>query len=84
MTTTNPNAQAIKDAVSEIVVHLDRIASEREAIKDILKDMKDRFEANPKAIRKVATAIHKGKAGEVRESSSELVDLIEEIVGYSD
>lgn len=77
----NPNQEAINAAVSEIVVHLDKIAGNREQIKEILKGLKEKFDVNPKMVKKAATAIHKGKIAETREESAELADFIEDVVG---
>lgn len=76
-----PNKAEIKEAVDQIVVELDQIASHREQINEILAMLKERYEVKPALIRKVAQAIHSGKTGEVKTESEELAELTEALAG---
>lgn len=81
MTQINPNQKEINDAIGQIVVSMDRIASERDHIKDIVKSLVEKFDCKPKIIRQTAAAIHRGKVGDVKQDSEELSEMIESVVG---
>ena len=80
----NPEVKLkVKNAINEIVIHLDKISSENDGIKSILKELKETG-INTKAVRKVAKAIHKGNSGEANAELSETQDMFEEIIGFND
>lgn len=78
---SQPNQKEINDAISQIVISMDRIAAEREHIKDVIKTLVEKFDCKPKIVRQTAAAIHRGKAGDVKQDSEELQEMIEQVVG---
>ena len=57
---SNPADQKkVQQAVHEMANCLQRIADEREAMKDIAEDIKEKYGIEPKYLRKAATALHK-------------------------
>lgn len=57
---SNPADQKkVQQAVHEMANCLQRIADERESMKDIAEDIKDKYEIEPKYLRKAANALHK-------------------------
>ena len=51
--------ESIRNGIQEIVNCLLRIDAEKDAMKDILDTLKDKYEIPPKYSRKAATLIHK-------------------------
>lgn len=74
------NKTEIQNAINEIVVCMDRMATEREQIASILKTLKERFQVNTKAIRRIASATHRGNLGESMAELNEMQEVFDSIV----
>lgn len=69
------NQEAFQKAIDQIISELEIQADSREVVKEILADLKTKFELSPTLVRKLAKARFDDKMNELIEANSEIVAL---------
>lgn len=69
------NQEAFQKAINLIVAEFEIQADSREVVKEILADLKTKFELSPVLVRKLAKARFDDKLNELIEANSEIVAL---------
>lgn len=77
---TKNDKQKLKEMIGEITKCMLRIDSEREAMKEIIKDASERYELSKKMVRKVASTMYKHDYADVQQENEEFELLYETIV----
>lgn len=79
---TNPeDLKRIKEAIQEISNSMTRVDAERDNIKAILGDVKDKYNVAPKYLRKVARAYHKQSFGQEEQDFETIETIYRQVLG---
>lgn len=73
--------KTLKDGIKEISVHLSRMDSEKEAIKDIVNSIYDEIKVPKKIINRMSKVYHKQSFFETVTEDKEFKELYEKVVG---
>lgn len=81
MINSKEDRKKIKDALQEVSNSLTRISAERDLIKDIVKDLSDKFQLPKRTVNKMARVYHKQNFTEEVASHEEFEAIYQEVVG---
>jgi hypothetical protein len=76
---TPTQLKEIKDRFDEISASLTRTSAERDLMKEIYNDLKDKYEVPPRIARRLARTYHKRNLAEVRAENDDLVETYETV-----
>ena len=76
---TPTQLKEIKGKFDEISNSMTRVGAEKELVKEIYADLKDKYEVPPKIARKLARTYHKRNLAEVRAENDDLVETYETV-----
>lgn len=76
---TAPELQEIKNRFNEISNSWTRVSSEKELVKEIFNDLKEKYEIPPKMARRLAKAFHKRNIQEVVAEDSEFAETYDTV-----
>ena len=76
---TPTQLKEIKGKFDEISNSMTRVGAEKELVKEIYADLKDKDEVPPKIARKLARTYHKRNLAEVRAENDDLVETYETV-----
>ena len=85
MTTyTKPELKAIADAAREMSDSMTRVDAEKDLQKDIVANIKDKFEMKPADFNKMVKVYHEQKLSEINQKHEEFVELYESVFQLED
>ena len=76
---TEIQLKEIKNKFDEISNSMTRVSAEKDLVKEIYADLKDKYEVPPKIARKLARTYHKRNLAEVRAENDDLVETYETV-----
>ena len=76
---TKPELQAIQDAARELSDSMTRVEAEKDLQKDIVSNIKDKFEMKPADFNKIVKVYHEQKLNEINQAHEEFVELYESV-----
>ena len=76
---TPTELKEIKDRFDEISASMTRVAAEKDLVKEIYMDLKDKYEVPPKIARKLAQTYHKRNLAEVQAEHADFEENYEKL-----
>jgi len=76
---TPTELKEIKDRFDEISASMTRVSAEKDLVKEIYTDLKDKYEVPPKIARKLAKTYHKRNLAEVQAEHADFEENYEKL-----